>query len=77
MYLIDVVVKFRNTYAPLVAEDPRLLGIYTKKLKEFQELMQDECLRNTVLSEQEIMDYMMDETEFLHQVARIKVSSMY
>ena len=77
MYLIDVVVKFRDTYAPLVAEDPRLLGIYTKKLKEFQELMQDECLKNTVLSEQEIMDYMMDETEFLHQVARIKMSSMY
>ena len=77
MYLIDVIVKFRNTYAPLVAEDPRLLDIYTRTLKEFQELMQDECLKNTVLSEQEIMEYMMNETEFLHKVAQIKMSNMY
>lgn len=77
MYLIDVVTKFRDTYAAQVCNDPRLFDLYNNKMKEFEKDMKDECLRNTVLSEQEIMDYMMDETEFLHQVARIKMSSMY
>ena len=77
MQLIDIIVKFRNTYALLVAEDPRLFDVYAKKMKEFKEEMKDECLKNAVLSEDEIMDYMMNETEFLHEVARIKMSSMY
>lgn len=72
MYLIDVVVKFRDTYAPLVAEDPRILGIYTKKLKEFQADMQDPCLTNEILTDDMIMQYMMDECDFLEKVAEIK-----
>ena len=66
MLLIDIAKKFRNTYAPLVAEDPRILGIYTKKMKEFQADMQDEM----------IMQYMIDECDFLKEVARIKMSRL-
>ena len=72
MLLIDIAKKFRNTYAPLVAEDPRILGIYTKKMKEFQADMQDPCLKNEILTDDEIMQFMMDECDFLEKVAEIK-----
>ena len=76
MLLIDIAKKFRNTYAPLVAEDPRILGIYTKKMKEFQADMQDECLRNEILTDEMIMQYMIDECDFLKEVARSKMSRL-
>lgn len=76
MQLIDVIVKFRNTYAPLVAEDPRLLEIYTNTLKEFEEELKDPCLKNEILTDDMIMQYMMDECNFLEKVARIKMSRL-
>ena len=70
MLLIDVVVKFRNTYAALVAENPSL--IYTKRMKKFQADMQDLCLKNEILTDVEIMNYLMEECDFLKEVTEIK-----
>ena len=72
MQLIDVIVKFRNTYAPMVAEDPRLLEIYSITLKEFEEELKDPCLKDEILTDDMIMQYIMDECNFLKKVALIK-----